>query len=258
MSTLMRHGYLLTTTQRSAVARRFTVLVLGACLALTMPATLASAHVGVTPAQVPADSNQTFTVRVPTEKAEPTVQVRLQFPAGLTVSRFQPMPGWTRQVEQDNQQRIIAVTWSGGQIGPGEYQDFAFIGRTPKEIGPLAFKAYQTYQGGETVEWTGAEGQERPGPIVTMTAPTGTATSGGMSIEGPGGVPGASGATASPAATNQTGQPAGAGGATGPSTTAASAGSDLPLLGALAAAVMALIALVLSGIALTRRARVSA
>lgn len=214
-----------------------------ALLALLVAASTASAHVSVSPRQAPPDTNQTFTVRVPNEKPEPTVRVRVELPSGLTVSRFQPVPDWARQVEQDSQQRITSVTWSGGQIGDGEFQDFAFIARTPKENGTLTFRAFQTYQGGETVEWVNPEGQERPAPLITVgpaaAGATGTAAAG--SIEGRD----AAGAAATPAIS----APAQAAGA------AAAGGSDLPLFASLAAGALAVLAVILAGVALARRPR---
>lgn len=159
------------------VQRRAWALPLALGLALTLflaGGRAASAHVGVLPDEVPANSNQAFTVRVPNERTEPTVKVRVELPGGLVVSRFQPKPGWAREVERDEQQRIIAVTWSGGQIGDGEYDEFAFIARTPGEVGTLAFKSYQTYQSGETVEWVNAQGQERDAAFVEVKPATGS------------------------------------------------------------------------------------
>ena len=148
-----------------------------AALALTVTLILAgastvSAHIGVLPGEVPADTNQAFTVRVPNERPEATVKVRVEFPAEIVVSRFQPKPGWTREIERDEQQRIIAVTWTGGQIGDGEYDDFSFMARTPKETGSLAFKSYQTYSNGETVAWVNPQGQERSGAFVEVKPAT--------------------------------------------------------------------------------------
>ncbi|HXI18529.1 MAG TPA: hypothetical protein VNM48_19360 [Chloroflexota bacterium] len=51
------------------------------------------------------------------------------FPAGVTVARFQPKPGWQRA----GTGRIAATTWSGGRIENGEFDEFVFIARTPQE-----------------------------------------------------------------------------------------------------------------------------
>lgn len=156
-------------------------------LVFTLALGVASAHVGVDPREVPPDTSQVFTVRVPNEKAEPTVKVRVEFPTALAVSRFQPKPGWTYELEKDSTGKVVGITWSGGKIGPNEYDEFAFIARTPKEAGTLAFKAYQTYQSGETAEWAGPSGSERPAPFVEVkAAATSGANSGAPSIEQPG------------------------------------------------------------------------
>jgi len=225
--------------------------------ALTLLGT-ANAHVSLVPAQVPPETNQAFALRVPNEKAEPTVKLRVEFPDGITVSRFRPVPGWTRQVERDSQQRLVAVEWSGGQIADGEYQDFELIARTGRDAGKLAFNAYQTYQGGETVAWVNPEGQEQPAAILTVGGAPAPGTGGG-SIEGAAGVQASSStsAAATPiaaAAAPSGGQPTG-GSASGQASGGdqSGGGSDLSLFTALGAAVIGIVALMVAFIALARR-----
>lgn len=197
----------------------------GAALACLTAAPTASAHVTVQPREAPPSSSQVFSVRVPTEREEATVHVRVEFPEGLTVSRFEPVPGWARQVERDAQQRITAVVWSGGQIGPGEFQDFRFQARTPADSGELTFRASQTYAGGEKLEWAGPEGSERPAATVRVGSSTAVA-----------------GATPATIAAAPRGE----------SPTSAE-GSDLPLFVALGSGVIALLALILSIVGLAQR-----
>ena len=152
----------------------------------------AGAHVSVEPGRVGVNSFATFLVRVPNEKELPTVAVRIEFPAGLTVTRFQSKPGWKRAIEQDAASRIIAATWSEGQIADGEYDDFTFLARTPREPGTLIFKSYQTYQDGETVAWVGAEGDELPAAFVEVVDAAAAATNSDVApslSETPGPVP---------------------------------------------------------------------
>src|SRR5881392_740157 len=104
--------------------------ILVACLAALLAIGISSAHVTINPNAVPPATFATFLVRVPTERDEPTIKLRVEFPSGLTVSRFQPKAGWKREVEKDSAGRIIAATWSGGTIAPDEYEDFAFQART--------------------------------------------------------------------------------------------------------------------------------
>ncbi|HEV2123025.1 MAG TPA: YcnI family protein [Chloroflexota bacterium] len=214
----------------------------------------AAAHVGIVPRDVRPSAFQVFTVRVPTERAEPTVAVRVEFPAGFTVSRFQPRPGWQRTVDRDPSGRIIAVTWSGGSIGEGEYEDFGFQARTPADAGKLAFPAFQTYLTGETVPWTGAEGSERPAPVVEVRAAAAGAATDEHGATRPAEAP--AGAASAPGAS-------GAGGTGGTNVAApapsllsddpAPEASDLPLFIALGAVGLALLAAAMSGIALARQ-----
>ena len=173
---------------RRALAPPLLALTL-ALLALVMGAGSVAAHVGIQPAEAPPGTSQTFTVRVPTERDVPTVRVRMEFPNGMTVSRFQPKPGWQREIERDTSGRITGVVWSGGKIEPAEYEDFFFIARTPQETGKLAFKAYQTYEGGETVEWVN-DAEPRPAPAMTIRAAAPSTTT-NPSIENPGQAPAA-------------------------------------------------------------------
>lgn len=250
----------------------FAALVL-ALVALVLGTGSVAAHVGVTPREARPGASEAFTVRVPTERDEPTVRVRVEFPSGLVVSRFQPKPGWQRELERDAAGRITAVTWSGGRIDPAEYEDFAFIARTPAGAGKLSFLAFQAYAGGETVEWTEGEGAPRPAAIVEIKAAAAGsgANAANLSIEEAARTQTSTtgGATSAPgvAATARTAAPAG--GASGVATTsvapsadgaglrpaavAGPSGSDLPLFAAIIATLLAVLALALSSIALMRR-----
>jgi uncharacterized protein YcnI len=129
---------------------------------------LLNAHVTVQPREVRANGFEKFMVRVPSEKPEATVKVRLEFPEGLGSPRFQPKTGWTYEIEKDATGRITAVTWSGGQIGPQEFEEFAFSARAPAQPGSLSFKAWQTYQSGLVVAWVGPVGSAEPASVVTV------------------------------------------------------------------------------------------
>lgn len=125
-------------------------------------------HVTISPGEARANTSQRFTVRVPSERPEPTVRIRLELPAGLGTPRFQPKAGWKYEVEKDASGRVTAVTWSGGAIGPEEFDEFVFSARTPQGAGPLTFAAIQTYQSGAIASWTGPVGSESPAPVVEV------------------------------------------------------------------------------------------
>ena len=140
--------------------------LLAACLLLGT-ASVAWAHVRVLPEEVPADSFEVFTVRVPTEREVPTTEVRVEVPEGFTVSRVEPVPGWDYELEEE-EGIVRAITWSGGEIGETEFQEFDIQGRTPAEPGEYPWNAFQTYQDGEVVEWTDPEDAEEPASVVRV------------------------------------------------------------------------------------------
>ena len=125
-------------------------------------------HVTIAPGEVVAGSSQRFTLRVPSERPAATIEIRLEFPAGLGAPRFLSKPGWKYELEKDAAGKVTAVTWKGGEIGPDEFDEFVFTTKAPATPGTIFFKARQTYQGGEVVEWTSQEGEEGPAPRVVV------------------------------------------------------------------------------------------
>jgi uncharacterized protein len=161
--------------------RRACFAVVGAALAL--PAT-AAAHVTLNPNEAPAGSFSRFAIRVPTERPDAdTVKVTVRLPAGLTFVGFQPKAGWKRTVTmakvsppmevfgQKITERVATVTWSGGRIAPGEFDEFGMSVRVPETTGrQLVFPSLQTYSSGEVVRWIGPPDSDEPAPRVRLTA----------------------------------------------------------------------------------------
>jgi uncharacterized protein YcnI len=151
-----------------------------ALLAFVALTQVAQAHVTIQPNEAPAGAFFRFVVRVPNERDVPTTKVRVEFPENLIFTSFQPKEGWTRTVKMKKLDEPIEafgseidtvvdyVEWSGGSIAAGEFDEFGFSVRVPEEEGDLEFKAIQTYEGGEVVEWTGPEDAEAPAPHVTI------------------------------------------------------------------------------------------
>lgn len=135
-------------------------------LAVSAPAW---AHVVVSPEEVTAGDYETLTVSVPTEKEVPTTEVRVEVPDGFTLSGVQPVPGWEYAFEEEGG-LVTAVTWSGGEIGPREFQQFLIQAQAPEEPGEYQWKAFQTYADGSVVEWTGPPDAEEPASVVEVVS----------------------------------------------------------------------------------------
>jgi uncharacterized protein YcnI len=136
------------------------------------------AHVVVTPEEVVAEEYATLTVTVPTEKDMPTTEVRVEVPEGFTVSGVQPVPGWEYEFEEDGG-LITSVSWSGGEIGPREFQQFLLSAQAPEEPGEYSWRAFQTYEDGSVVEWTGPPDAEEPASVIVVGSTGGAKGHGG-------------------------------------------------------------------------------
>lgn len=155
-------------------------LLLAASGALLV-APAAAAHVTVNPSEVAADSFARLTIRVPTERAVPTTKVTVRLPRGLFFVSFQPKAGWGRSTTTERldppvelfgeqiTERIATVTWEGGTIAPGEFDEFGISAKVPNAPGrKLSFPALQTYDGGEIVRWIGGPDSETPASQLTL------------------------------------------------------------------------------------------
>ncbi|HET7560068.1 MAG TPA: YcnI family protein [Limnochordia bacterium] len=130
------------------------------------------AHVTVWPKASTVGAWEKYTLRVPTERDVPTVSVTLRMPAGVEFEQYRPLPGWSVTTKKDAQHRVTLVTWTAtdGGLAPGQFQEFEFVAKNPAAPGAVAWDAFQTYKGGEIVEWTGNEGSQTPHSLTEITA----------------------------------------------------------------------------------------
>ena len=139
-------------------------VTVAAVVALALPA---SAHVTVDPGTAVTGGYTKLTVRVPNESdTASTTEVALTLPDEIESARVKPTPGW--EVDVDGK----TITWSGGEIAPGEFQEFDIsVGPLPEEEGTLLFPAVQTYDDGEVARWIEeGEDAEKPAPALTLTS----------------------------------------------------------------------------------------
>jgi uncharacterized protein YcnI len=151
----------------------------------------ASAHVGVEPEEAAKGDYSTVNFKVPNEKDDSsTVKLEVTFPTDHPLASVmpQPVPGWDIKVDKKKLDKPIEVhgekitevvskvTWSGGEVKPGEFQQFPVsMGELPKDTDQLVFKALQTYDNDDVVRWIeepkkGAPEPENPAPVLKLTA----------------------------------------------------------------------------------------
>ncbi len=161
-------------------------LALFALVLLAIPAS-ASAHVTLQPEEATAGDYTVLNVRVPNERDDAaTTRVDVQFPPGFVFASYQPVAGWSVQVQMEKlaepltshgeeiTEQVSRMTWTAdGKAGvqAGQFQDFPISVQIPDKAGEaLTFKALQTYDDGEVVRWIGGPDSEEPAPQVAVTA----------------------------------------------------------------------------------------
>ncbi|WP_327424552.1 YcnI family protein [Streptomyces sp. NBC_01230] len=177
----------------TALRRAGTVAALATAGVLT-GAGVAFAHVTVHPdSYAKGATDGVLTFRVPNEEdTADTTKVQVFLPVdhpvlGVLVT---PQDRWTAKVTTTRLKTpvktddgtitdaVSEITWSGGRIRSGEYQDFdVAFGQLPHDTGQLGFKTLQTYSDGKVVRWIeetqkGAEEPESPAPVLKLTAGT--------------------------------------------------------------------------------------
>lgn len=178
---------------RARILRRATIIGAAAAAAVLLSAGPALAHITITPDSVTAGSGAVLTFHVPNEEAHAsTVKVDVQIPTDHPIAQLlvEPVPGWSvavhtitlaKPITTDDgtfNQAVSEVIWSGGQIRPGQFQNFA-VSADPMPVGvsQLVFKAIQTYSDGNVVRWIdvpqpGQPAPDHPAPTVTLTTAT--------------------------------------------------------------------------------------
>ncbi|WP_326723026.1 YcnI family protein [Streptomyces sp. NBC_00243] len=154
----------------------------------------AFAHVTVHPeSYAKGATDGVLTFRVPNEEdTASTTKVQVFLPTdhpvlGVLVT---PEAGWTAQVTTTKLKTpvktddgtitdaVSEITWTGGRIRHGEYQDFnVAFGQLPDDVDQLTFKTLQTYSDGSVARWIeeaekGGDEPENPAPVLTLTAKT--------------------------------------------------------------------------------------
>ena len=171
--------------------RRSVVALVGVLVLLVgVLASPAFAHVTISPEEAVKGSDAVLTFNVPNEMDNAnTTQVEISFPTDHPIAEASvlPIPGWTAKQTSvavktpiktdsgDVTDAVGTITWTGGSIEPGQFQEFTVSVGLPDSTGPLVFKALQTYSNGQVVRWievatAGGAEPEHPAPAITLTA----------------------------------------------------------------------------------------
>ncbi|MBB6447230.1 YcnI family copper-binding membrane protein [Bacillus benzoevorans] len=151
--------------------KKLVSLTISMIAAITLFAGGASAHVTVQPQETLQGKYEVFTLRVPSEnEAAPTTKVEVKFPEEVNITRVEPKPGWTYEVQKDDTGKLTSITWTteGNGLSATEFGQFLFQGKVGDDATELVWKAYQTYGDGSVVEWVGAADSEKPASVTVV------------------------------------------------------------------------------------------
>jgi uncharacterized protein YcnI len=137
-----------------------------AAVVVVVACACASAHVTVWPRESRPGAHEKYTVRGPTEGKVATSSIEVFVPEGVTVVSMAAPTGYTYDLRRAGD-RVTSILFSM-RIEPGEFAEFAFMARNPKEPGDLAWKATQRFIDGTSTEWTGPRGDKHPASVTTL------------------------------------------------------------------------------------------
>ncbi|WP_236011421.1 YcnI family protein [Alicyclobacillus fructus] len=145
----------------------------GAAAVFAIGVASASAHVVVlpdNPLPPTAGTFEQYTMRVPCEKNDATVKIVLKIPKGVSFVSYEPIPGWKVSEAQVNGQEVVTWQATAGGIQPGQFETFPFLATNPSQPGVVAWDAFQYYQDGSIVAWTGQPGTATPHSTTQIVA----------------------------------------------------------------------------------------
>lgn len=136
-----------------------------AAAGLLAAASVAHAHVTVSPREARRASQDTYSFNVPTEGASATTAVELEVPAGVDVLSIEAATSEHAVVR--SQGRIVSVRWSVN-IAPGQARQLALVARSPLSGERVLWKVRQIFADGSHADWTEEPGSRRPAPITNL------------------------------------------------------------------------------------------
>jgi uncharacterized protein YcnI len=145
--------------------RRFIPILVGA-LALLLPV-LVQGHVSIWPRESGVGATERYIVRVPTEGNVMTTGAELDVPEGVVVETIAVPAGWKYDVKRQGN-RIVGISWQM-DIKPGEFAEFGFVARNPRDRDEIVWKLRQKFADGTVTDWTTGPNGTRPTAVTKLT-----------------------------------------------------------------------------------------
>jgi uncharacterized protein YcnI len=144
----------------------FVRAALAASVLAMLPA-VTQAHVSIAPRQSMAGATEKYVVRVPTESKVATVGAEIEIPEGVVVEAVAVPNGWKHEIKRQND-RIVAIVWTM-DIPPGEFAEFSFVARNPRDKEEVVWTLRQRFADGTVTDFTKGPNGIRPSAVTKLT-----------------------------------------------------------------------------------------
>jgi uncharacterized protein YcnI len=134
--------------------------------AMAVPAVV-HGHVSIWPRQSAAGATEKYTVRVPTEAKVMTVGAEMDVPDGVVIETVAVPAGWTYELKRTGD-RVTGISWKMN-IKPGEFAEFSFVARNPRDKEQLVWGLRQLFADGTVQDFTKGPNGIRATAIVRLT-----------------------------------------------------------------------------------------
>jgi uncharacterized protein YcnI len=132
-------------------------------------ASTAQAHITIAPNQSMQGATEKYVLRVPTESKVATVAAELDVPEGVIVEAVAVPNGWKHELKRDANGRIVGIVWTM-TIPPGEFAEFSFVARNPRDKTEVVWGLRQRFADGKVEDFTKGPNGIRP-TAITKLAP---------------------------------------------------------------------------------------
>jgi hypothetical protein len=110
----------------------------------------------------------------------PTVAVRLEVPAAISVLGVEPLQNWIFETGSLPDSGPTVINWRGGSVRRGEFGEFVFLGRLKGDARQedLVFPVRIERANGSVVEWRRGRGEDYAAPRVEVAGTVRISTTG--------------------------------------------------------------------------------
>ena len=119
---------------------------------VALSASAAHAHITIAPPQSMAGATERYTLRAPTEGKVATVAAEVDIPEGVIVEVVAMPNGWKHELKRQGD-RITGIVWTLN-IPPGEFVEFSFVARNPRDKAEVVWQLRQRFADGTVSDWT--------------------------------------------------------------------------------------------------------